>query len=143
MRKVYIVITLLMVTVLLSSCETYTDYDSNRNAVIGFTLGADLELPLSDSNPVIVFNIPFFVSDASSSDRTFQVIVIEEETEVAEENYSFDSAVVVPANERSGTLEFTAMDISLTDEFAPLVLAFEETSTVTSGSRAYIFLKTN
>ncbi len=98
---------------------------------------------ISDSNPVIVFNIPYFVSDASSSDRSFNVIVIHEETEVAAENYSFDSVVVVPANERSGTLEFTAMDISLTSEFAPLVLAFEETSTVTSGSRANIFLKTN
>ena len=143
MKKVYIIFTLLFVTLFVSSCETYEDYNTERGAVIGFTLGVDLELTLSDSNPIIVFNIPYFVSDASSSDRTFQVVVIAEESDVASENYSFDAAVVVPANERLGTFEFTAMDISLTNEFAPLVLAFEETATVTSGSRVHIFLKNN
>ena len=143
MKKAYILLSLFFVAFLATSCETYEDYDSERSPVIGFTLGTDFEIAISSSNPLIDFPIPYFVTDVSSSERTFQVVVVEEETEVTEENYSFDATVVVPANERSGTLLFSAMNISLPDEFAPLVLAFETTSEVTSGSPVYIFLKSN
>jgi hypothetical protein len=143
MKKAHILISLFIVALFATSCETYEDYDTERGAVIGFTLGTDFEISVSEGSPLIDFPIPYFVSESSSSERTFQVVVVAEETEVASENYSFDSMVVVPANERSGTLLFSAMDISLTNEFAPLVLAFEASSTVTSGSPVRIFLKNN
>ena len=143
MKKAYILISLIIVTLFLSSCDTYEDYDKERSPVIGFTLGVDLELSISEGNPLIDFPIPYFVSESSSSERTFQVVIVAEETEVAPENYSFDATVIVPANERAGTLLFSAMDISLPDEYAPLTMAFESTSTVTSGSPVHIFLKNN
>ncbi len=143
MKKAYILISLIIVTLFVSSCDTYEDYDKERSPVIGFTLGVDFEIALSESNPLIDFPIPYFVSEASSSDRTFQVVVVADETEVAPENYSFDASVIVPANERTGTLLFSAMNISLPDEFAPLTLAFEETSEVTSGARLNLFLRSS
>ena len=125
-----------------TSCETYDDYEE-RPTLAGFTLGVVLELPLSNSTPMINFNIPYFISEASSSERTFQIIVVADETQVPSSSYSFDSTLVVPANERSGVLAFTAMNIDLTTEFQPLVLAFENTTGIVRGDVARIALKTN
>lgn len=142
MKKTYIIVTLFIATLFVSSCTTsYNDFDAERGAAIGFTLGAALELPFSSSGQVINFPIPYFVSDISSSDRTFQIII--EESEVASENYSIETTVVVPANERSGTVVFTGTNVSLTPEFQTLVLAFEATDGVTSGKRATIRLRSN
>ena len=144
MKNRYIIYTLFLATLLVTSCSTsFNDIDSDHSSIIGFTLSANLELPLSESTPEINFPLPYFVSDVSSSDRTFHVIVVAEETELSEESYSFDAAVVIPANERSGILIFTALNISLTEEYTPLVLAFEETSEAISGNKMHIFLKTN
>ena len=70
-------------------------------------------------------------------------MVVEEESELSSESYSFDASVVVPANERSGILVFSAYNINLTNEYRPLVLEFESSSAVTSGNRMNIALKTN
>ncbi len=144
MKKTHIIFTLFLAVILVTSCSTsFNDIDDNHSDVIGFTLSVNLELPLSSNNPEINFPLPYFVSNATSSERTFRVVVVEEETELAEESYSFDAEVIIPANERSGTLVFTALNISLTNEYVPLVLAFESTSEIASGNRMNIFLKTN
>ena len=143
MKKAYIIISFFVVAVFATSCETYEDYDKDRSPVIGFSLGIDLELAISEGSPLVDFPLPYFVSEVSSSERTFQVVVVAEESEINSENYSFDATVVMPANERSGSLLFSAEDISLPDEFAPLVLKFEESPTATSGSPIYIYLKNN
>jgi hypothetical protein len=142
MKKTYIILTLLLTTLLLSSCETYDEYDAERETLVGFTLGATLELPLSAANPVINFNLPFFATEASTSDRIFRVVVVASETEVASENFSFEADAVLLANERRGTLVFTAMNVSLTNDFAPIVLAFEASDNVLPGSLVRIALKT-
>lgn len=59
------------------------------------------------------------------------------------ESYSFDATVVIPANERSGQLMFNEYNINLTNEYQPLVLAFESSSEIVSGKRMSIALKTN
>ena len=144
MKKIHIIFTLFLAVILVTSCSTsYNDIDENHSDVIGFTISANLELPLSENNPEINFPLPYFVSNATSFERTFNVIVVAEETDLPEESYSFDAAIVVPANERSGQFVFTALNISLTNEYQPLVLAFESTSDIASGKRMYIFLKTN
>jgi hypothetical protein len=142
MKKTYIILTIFLTALLVTSCETYDDYEE-RPTLAGFTLGNVLELPLSNSTPVINFNIPYFISEASSSERTFQIIVLADETEVPSSSYSFDSTVVVPANERSGSLAFTALNMDLTTEFQPLVLAFDNTTGIVRGDVARIALKTS
>lgn len=144
MKKIYKIFTLILAVIVVSSCSTdYNEVSPDHGDVIGFTLSVTLELPLSTSTPEINFPLPYFVSSVSSSDRTFQVIVIDEETEVPAESYSFDSTVVVLANERSGTLLFTALNNGLTNEYAPLVLAFDEAPGLAGGTRMNIALKTN
>jgi hypothetical protein len=131
MKNIHKIITLFLVAILVTSCDT--DYDTindDHTNVIGFSLAVDLELPLSENNPEINFPLPYFVSNATSSDRTFNVVVIAEETELGPESYSFDGTVTIPANEREGEIIFTALNVNLTNEFQSLVLAFEGNSEI-------------
>ena len=144
MKYIYRIVTLVFATLIMTSCSTsYDEIDSNHSDIIGFTLSVTLELPLSTSTPEINFPLPYFISTASSSERTFHVRVVPEETEVPAESYSFDSTVIIPANERSGVLLFTALNNGLTNDYAPLVLAFEEAPGIASGTRMSIGLRTN
>lgn len=144
MKKIYKIVTLVLVLIVVASCSTnYDDINADHTNVIGFTLAATLELPLSENNPEINFPLPYFVSNSTSSDRTFNVVVVAEETELSPESYSFDATIVIPANERSGTIIFNAYNMNLTSEYQPLVLAFESTSEITTGKKMYIALKTN
>jgi len=144
MKNIYRIFTILFVTMIVTSCSTdYDEINSDHSDIVGFTLSVTLELPLSVNNPEINFPLPYFVSSASSSERTFHVIVVADETEVPAESYSFDGTVVVPANERSGTILFTALNNGLTNDYAPLVLAFEEAPGISSGTRMNIGLRTN
>ena len=144
MKNITKLVTLLAVLMFVTSCSTnYDDFNSVRNDTIGFTISATLELPLSQNNPEINFPLTYFVSTSSSEERTFNVVVVEEDSDLPPESYSFDASVVVPANERSGVLVFSAYNINLTNEYRPLVLKFESSSEVTSGNRMNIALKTN
>lgn len=126
--------------VLATSCrETYDDYESGGSPLIGFTLGVEPEIGVSNT---INLPITYFVTDVSSSDRTFQII-IDPETTISPDNYSFENPVVIPANERLGQLILSISNVSLPEDFEPLVLKFESTSSVVSGDNARIFLKSN
>jgi len=142
MKKLYIIFTFLLATLFVVSCSTsYNDINSNHVAVIGFT-SPDLEISVSESNPEKIRPLPYFVSDVSSSDRTFYIYIVE--TELTEESYSFESTIVIPANERSGLLLITATNnATLTNEYVPLVLAIEETSNVAAGNRVTVSIKTS
>ena len=144
MKNITKSVTILAVLMFVTSCSTnYDDFNSVRNDTIGFTISATLELPLSQNTPEINFPLTYFVSTSSSEERTFNVVVVEEDSNLPPESYSFDASVVVPANERSGVLVFSAYNINLTNEYRPLVLKFESSSEVTSGNRMNIALKTN
>ena len=126
MKNITKLVTILAVLMFVTSCSTnYDDINYIRNDTIGFTISDTLELPLSQNNPEINFPLSYFVSTSSSEERTFNVVVVEEESELSSESYPFDASVVVPANERSGILVFSAYNINLTNEYRPLVLEFE------------------
>ena len=116
MKNITKLVTILAVLMFVTSCSTnYDDINSIRNDTIGFTISATLELPLSQNNPEINFPLSYFVSTSSSEERTFNVVVVEDESDLPSESYSFDASVVVPANERSGILVFSAYNINLTN----------------------------
>tara|TARA_R110000787_G_scaffold81036_2_gene175904 strand:+ start:63280 stop:63717 length:438 start_codon:yes stop_codon:yes gene_type:complete len=144
MKNLNKIFAVLIAVLFVTSCSTdFDEINSNHTNVIGFTLSATLELPLSENNPEINFPLPYFVSNSSTSERTFQVSVVEEESGLSPDSYSFDATVVVPANERSGQLVFNAYNINLTNEYTPLVLAFDSTSEIATGNKMYIALRTN
>jgi hypothetical protein len=144
MKKTYIILMLFISALFTFSCETYDEFDAERPTIIGFTLGATtLQLTITPNNPSITFPVTFFVSETSNVERTFKVLVLDNPNGPAPENYSFDANIVIPANERRGVMPFTAMDVSLTNEYAPLELKFEESPGVLSGPTAKFELRNN
>lgn len=143
MKKTYIILTLFLAALFVTSCETYDEYESPRPTVAGFTLGTTLQLPVSAANPTITFNVPYFVSTSSTSDRTLNVIVVADQTTAPSSSYTFESSVLLPAGERAGTMEFVAMNVGLTNDYQPVTFAFETVEGFVSGPTANIELKTN
>lgn len=141
MKRAYI-FTLIVSILTLSSCTNNNDdYPQDRGATIGFTSAA-LEVTLPPGGVIPNFGIPFFVTSISSSDRTFEVTVVESESTLSADNYSFESTVTVPANERKGTLLFNATNNSISpDEFQNLVIAFVSTGEISSGKTALVSLR--
>lgn len=122
----------MVLAVFASSCETYDDYDETRDPVAGFTLAnRNFKVP---TNGTSTKTVDIFVSDIADTDRTFTVQVVQEGTEVAPENYSFDPTIVIPANENTFTFTLTGTDVSLTEEKTPLIMEIVPTDGVVSGS---------
>ena len=133
MKKTYIILTLFLAALFVSSCSTnFDDYDSERPVGIRWMTAESAPLVVTPATgPTVTTEVEYWISGVSSSDRTFNV-VIEPETDLAPENYSFPTSFVVPANQDRGTLTFTGTDVSLTDEFQQLVVSIEGTDEVFS-----------
>ena len=140
MKKTYLILTLVFVT-LFSACETYDEYNEDSSPYIAFTFG-DLELPLAPGGSITLPPITYFVTDSSSEDRTFNIIV-EDSGGITPDNYSIPSSVTIPAGERRGSLTFTTTNNSLPMEYGYIVFAFEETASVSSGQKWTVGLKSN
>lgn len=118
--------------VIMASCESYDDYDTSRPIVIGFSSDAtNIKVPNGGTRDR---DVDIFISEAANVDRTFAVSIVEDLTEVAPENYSFDPTVVILANERVATFTITGIDVSLTEEKLPLTLKVEPVNGILSGS---------
>jgi hypothetical protein len=141
MKKIYIVLVLIFTVCSFNSCETYDEYNADRPTIIRFTLGGVLPLTINAANPTRSFDIPYFVSDATNSDRTFEIVVVADMTEVASENFTFPSSIVLPAGENRGTVRFTAMDVSLTNEALPVTLTFVQSGELLIGPTAELTIR--
>lgn len=134
MKKTYIILTLLLTTLLISSCETYDDYESPRKTIVGFTFGT-LATQMNPGQTIVFPIAQYYISDAASVDRTFQIGVVESRTGVTSDNYSFDSTVIIPANEQVGNITVTLTNNSLPTDPVDLIIAFMPTDdTVVSGA---------
>lgn len=144
MKKSIITLLIAAVALVSSSCrESYDEYDEDRGATIGFT-SLPFEVSLPPGGEINGFPIPYFVTSVSSSDRTFEIVIVEEESNLTSDNYEIAMEVTIPANERSGSIPFNGVNNSLgADEFQYLVLAFKATDEVTSGKTMVIGLKSN
>jgi len=145
MRNFKIIAIILILSTFTISCDDYKDFDSERVSVVGIT-------GVVGGSPAIVLppggsasrEIGVFVSDVVSTDRSFNVVVIADGTLVSAENYSFESTVTVPANERRGTFFFTGTDVSLSNDPTPVILAIDNADpTYVSGARVTLTLRKN
>tara|TARA_R100000306_G_scaffold4192_3_gene7040 strand:+ start:4902 stop:5324 length:423 start_codon:yes stop_codon:yes gene_type:complete len=133
MGKIKILFTIITLALLVFSCETYDDYNVERPTIVGFTLGnANIKVPNGSSRDKTV---EVYISEAASVDRSFTVSVVEDQTEVAPENYTFDPTIIILANERVATFTLTAIDVSLTEEKLPLTLQIMPENGYVSGGR--------
>ena len=142
MKNIYIILTLFLATLFVTSCETYNDFDDDRPTVAGFTFG-DLELSVSVGNTINLPPITYFISEPATVDRSFNVIVVDGGAAISPENYSIPASITIPAGERSGGLTFSVTNVSLPLEFAYITFSFEEAPGVTAGKNWIVGLKSN
>ncbi len=140
MKKVNIFLVILAIAMVAVSCETYDDYNTDRKTTVGFvTLTKNLSVPEGGTK---TDSVKLFVSDLSASARTFTVITVPVDTlPTAPENYSFESTVTVPANQREVNFGVTAIDNSIDDTRRFFKLAIQGEANVVSGGRALIGVK--
>lgn len=139
MKNISIILAVFALVFTTISCDTYDDYETDRPAVIGFTAAqVNIKVPNESTRDK---SVNIFISESSSVDRTFNINVVADETEVAPENYSIASSVTIPANERVGEFTITGIDVSLTGDKLPLTLEVAPTDGLVVGAKvtAYIF----
>ncbi len=141
MKKVNILLVIFVIAIVAVSCETYDDYNAERKTVVGFvtpTLNIN-NIPEGGSK---TDSVQLFVSDLSSSPRTFTVITVAPDTlPTASDNYTFESTVTFPANTREVKFGFTVIDNSINDERHFFRLAIQGEADVVSGGRSLIGVK--
>ena len=101
-------------------CDTYEDFDEERQLVVGFTAaqsGQNVELEPAEETTKTV---SVYVSEVSDQDRTFGVSIDTAQTNVAANNYMLTSnSVTVLAGESTGTYDaivFTNNSLPVTAE---------------------------
>lgn len=124
MKKIYIIFTVVLSSLLITSCSTnHDDYDTDRESSVAFANLLELITVPFDANS-IDFEIEFITSTVATTDREFQVTVNSETSIIDPENYSFNSMVVMPANKNRATFTFTAIDNSLSTSYEDIFLEF-------------------
>jgi len=145
MKKLKFITLFLTIALVAVSCESYDDYDTDRDTVAGFTKKTQNinSIPQDGEKSTTV---DVFASDVKSFERTFSVVIVpvtnpEENTPTAENNYRYDATVTIPANERLGTLTVTGVDNSLTSDRTFFMLSIQGGDDVVSGGTIMIGLK--
>ena len=110
-----------------ASCEKGGDpviFDNqNGQTLVSFAnTSADLAVQVDATGSV---EIPIEVSTISSTERTFPVSVVDEETTADPTSYSFGS-IVIPANTYNATLTLDGIDNNVEVESKALVLSIDE-----------------
>lgn len=143
MKKIKIILSIVVLALATVSCETYDDYQVDRDVIIGFTAKTTNinRVPAGGEKSA---TLDVFITEAANVERTFNIVAIRDaadSTLSAVENYRFDPTVVIPANEREGSIEFTAIDVSLTTDPATVVLKVEGTGNILSGGTVKVAMK--
>ncbi|WP_167343213.1 hypothetical protein [Nonlabens sp. SY33080] len=96
----------------------------------------DLEIIIDATGEL---NIPVQSSTVSSTDRTFNVNVVNDGTTAITGSYSVPTSVTIPANEYEGTLTISGNDVAGVDTNAEtLIIELEEGADFASGGNAII-----
>jgi hypothetical protein len=141
MKKINIIITIVVLALFVVSCETYDDYNTDRAAVAGFLKRTE-NINNVPSGGTRERTVDLYISDISSSDRTFPIIAIAADTlATGPENYTFDSTVTFPANTREASIQVVAVDNTITNERSFFILSLDGGEDAVSGTQILIGLR--
>jgi|SRR5690606_11309657 len=147
MKNIKYLIFILSVAVMTVSCENYDDFEEDRLPTIGF-VKKNQNINSIAPGTTKSESVQVFISDVSSSDRTFEVIQItipeNEEGEyppTGQENVSFDSTVTIPAGERIGLVTVSGTNVTLTGDRTFYRLAIKGSENAASGGRITVGLR--
>lgn len=141
MKKVNILIVILAIALVSVACESYDDYNTDRKTVVGFT-ATSLNINSVPEGGSKTDSVEVFISDLSSSARTYTIITLPVDTlPAASENYSFEPTVTFPPNTRSVKFGVTAIDNSITDERNFFRIAIQPQADIVAGGRTLVGIK--
>lgn len=118
MKKLKYITLILTIALVSASCESYDDYPEDRPSYVGF---ARLNMNINgvgDTGSTKTAEVELFISDASTSDRTFTITDVEiDDPEdfppTDRENFDYETSVTIPAGERKGVLTVTGINTTL------------------------------
>ncbi|WP_313111677.1 hypothetical protein [Aequorivita sediminis] len=141
MKNIKTIIAFLFTTVLLVSCETYEDYDSEAT-VVGFTKNSS-NINRVPEGGTKEGTVTLYVSDVSNADRTFTLVDLPaDEFPTATDNYEYPSSVTIPAGVREIEVTVTAIDNSISpDDRTFFILAVQAGEGYVAGGQVLIGLK--
>ncbi|AFU67996.1 hypothetical protein P700755_001024 [Psychroflexus torquis ATCC 700755] len=136
MKHISRLIVLLLLTSPFISCDDYEDFEEDRDTVVGFSrvLGSsNVNLDPGDSRDKTAV---VFVSDVSNSERSFGIEIDTEENEITTDNFTFDSQVIIPANERTAEITITVTNNSLPIESQRIAIKIVNSPNYVTGGNA-------
>lgn len=108
-----LVLLCLVLLAVFSACEEDpVIYDNINGKTLAKFETSAINFPIPFEGDFIV-DIPISVSTISSNERTVSVSVVEDQTDLSSDNYSFNPQVTIPANSYEGTLRVTGYNESL------------------------------
>lgn len=115
---------LLVMALVFQSCEQTESpiYDGNQTLAYFNGSGATLEVEINSTGEI---TIPVNVSTLSTSDRTVNISVNAGATTATAGQYSFNSAVTIPANTYFSSFTLTGIDDGLTTDGVTLTLQID------------------
>ncbi len=122
----YIFIVVLTITFI--SCdkggeEVFFDGDNGQTLISFRNTTEDLPIVIDDEGSV---EIIFDVTTRSSSDRTFEIEIVSDESTANPDSYSFNSTITIPANEYNASLTINGVDNDVDISPETLVLRIVE-----------------
>jgi len=146
MKNIKYLILIMTFALVATSCETYDDYNTDVEAVIGFTMITRNINGISEGTTKSI-NADIYISDISSTDRVFEIIDIPiynpDEFPPTEGDFSYDATVTIPAGEQKGTIQITGDNTNgkITMDRTYFRLAVKGTDNVASGGYMNIGLR--
>lgn len=142
MKHILRLVFLLLLTSPFLSCDDYEDFEEDRDTVVGFSgVGGSSNVNL---NPGASRDktADVYVSDVSNSERSFGIEIDAEVNEITSDNFTFDSQVVIPANERTGEITLTVTNNSLPVESQIIAIKIVDSPNYVTGENASVKSKT-
>jgi len=145
MKNIKFLILTLTLALVAVSCESYDDYDTDREPIVTFAKKSQNINGVPEGGTKDQ-ELEVFVSDVANTDRSFDIVVVpitdtETNPPSASENYTFDSSVIIPANERIGVITFTAIDVSISSDRTYVMLGIKEGEGYVSGGTITVALR--
>jgi hypothetical protein len=134
--KKFISFTILILSVLVfNSCED----DATPFDYVGFDAKSfDFGIDIGGEN---TRDLKVYTTTIASTDRTFNLSVIDEDTTADPESYTIPATVTVPANSNEGTISIIARDINITSDGKELALQLSTDLDTFTGQNITILFK--
>ncbi|PCI07118.1 MAG: hypothetical protein COB73_08820, partial [Flavobacteriaceae bacterium] len=122
------------------SCNFENEYEGTKslNYITFESESYDFDVDLGGSSTRDIY---IYSTQTSSSERTFNISVVLDDSSLDSESYSVPTYVTIPANTNVGMLTISISDVNISEEGETLVIEFTASSEVFNGERITLNVK--